>query len=579
VRDRRRRLLTLLVAVLTGLVVAAPATGQDPAPVDLGVYGAPIRFAAPEGVTIELGSGRRLVDTLEVRPHPGGAGVVVIAEMDMEDYVAGIAEMPAGWPLDALKAQAVAARTYAWYQITRGTFERRGLGYDMCPTVACQVFRGREIVETPGVGQNWQRAVDETAGEVLLWDGAPILARYFSTSGGATRNNEDVFPSEGPYPYLKGIDDPDDAVSPVHRWEAVFTRAQFDDLLSRGQTLAAAAPIADAVVDKRPGGEPDVVRVTGRDGEVVEVTAGQLRDFLNDTAPANFPDDFPGPRSDGRRLPSTVPSSRFEIVVTDDHVRLDGSGWGHGVGLGQYGAKGKAERGLTYRDILATYYNGLQPETPDALPDRIRVGLADDAADLTIAADGPLTVTVGETTITDRALGTWSIATAPDRTVRLQAPTGYGAPLVVDTTTTSRARPLAVETVQLETVVNKSTELALQVRRDGEVVGQRDLGIVAAGRHTIPWPLDTDAGDLVPGTYDVALLATDEEGAVAGGPATVEVVAVTAPGPATSLLAPLDPTPRPQPPWALLVLAGLAGAAAGAVAGRVLGAGRREVAG
>ncbi len=508
----------MLLALVVVSTTAASAQQADDAPVDLGLYDAPIRFEAPDGVTIELGSGRRLVDTVEVRPGPTD-GATVIADMTMQDYVAGVAEMPARWPLEALKAQAVAARTYAWFQMGLGTFA--GRGYDICATTACQVFRGREVVETPEVGQFWQQAVDETAGEVLLYAGEPILARYFSTSGGQTRNNEDIFPSSGPRPYLVGVDDPDDAVSPLHRWQAVFTRDQFDALLARGETLSAVSPIADARVDKQPGGVADVVVVTGRDGAEADVTAGELRDFLNTVAPDLYPDDFPGPRSDGNSLPSTVPSSRYEIVVTDTQVVLDGQGWGHGVGMGQYGAMGKAERGLTYDEILAAYYNGLTPETSPAMPERIRVGLADDVDEVSLTADGPVRVTVAGRVIADRALGTWSVAAGPDGTVRLVAPTGYGVPLVMSRTTVDDRHPELDQTVTLETVVNKTTEVTLLVERAGRTLATRDLGILPSGRHRVDWAPE----DLLrkPGPYELTLRVVDEAGDEDGAPVVVDV--------------------------------------------------------
>jgi SpoIID/LytB domain protein len=587
---RSRRIRTLVasivsiasIAALIAVVALTPAAAAQEAAdppagpdVDLGVYGVPLRFHAPDGIVMTLGSDRRLVDTFEVRPHPDGTGLIAIAEMDMEEYIEGIGEMPASWPLEALKAQAVAARTYAWYQINLGSFPRRGVGYDICATTACQVFRGRSVVETPETGQNWQQAVAETQGEVLVYDGDPILARYFSTSGGQTRNNEDVFSREGPFPYLKGRPDPDDAISPLHTWQVDFTREQFDDLLSRGDTLSEVSPVDSVEVVPMGPGVADRVVVTGQNGEEREVTAGQLLAFLNDLAPDVYPGEFPGPRSDGGRLPSTIPSSRYTVEVTDDQIVFDGSGWGHGVGLGQYGAKAKAERGLGYREILGFYYNGLQPETPDALPDRVRVGLADDVGEITVRGDGPLEVTAGGTTVTARALGTWRIADAGDRTARLLAPAGYGAPLVAGPTTSSRSAPLTLETVTLETVVNKASELRLEVTAaDGAPVSTRDLGVVDPGRARVPWrPITDDGAPLQAGDYQVALVATDEGANQAGDPVQVRVVGISGADAASSLLPPAVPATEPRSvepvPVALAVVVGAAlGGLLGSTAGR-----------
>lgn len=571
--ERRRTVRTVATAVLaTGLAVGllVPASGQDvdpladDDPVDLGAFAAPVRVEAPEGAVIELGSGRRLVDTLELRPSPVGDGLVVVAEMGLEDYVAGIAEMPARWPMEALKAQAVAARTYAWFEMAQGSWRARGLPYDICATTSCQVFRGHEVVEGP-FGDRWARAVAETAGQVLVHDGGPALARYFSTSGGATRDNEDVFPSSGSYPYLRGVEDPDDAISPFHEWQVVFDRDDFDALLARGDTLAVATPVADVEVVQVPDGRPDRVVVTGTDGTVAEVTAGQLQAFLNSLAPELHPDRYPGPRRDGGRLPTTVPTTRYTVEVTDDRVVLDGSGWGHAVGLGQYGARGKAQRGMDHVEILATYYNGLRPVTTPDTPDRIRVGLADDVDELAIRAEGPVTVRAGDTVLTTRAFGDWRAAAA-DGAIDLVAPPGTGAPLVAATTTTPRTRPFPVEVVTVETAVSRPAELVVEVRSGDELLGRRSLGVHDRGRHTADVALATvaDGAPLAPGPHAVALVAVDEDGSRAGAPASIEVLPVGA-GTMASALAGQDPLPAPDgaPP----VVPALLGLGAGAVAG------------
>ncbi|HEX9766571.1 MAG TPA: SpoIID/LytB domain-containing protein, partial [Nitriliruptorales bacterium] len=438
----RAGVMAALVAMhATGAVLAAPpAAAQQPVePVDLGRYAGPLRFEAPDGGVLELGDGRRYAGAVEVLLSADGE-LTVVNDVDIETYVEGIAEMPARWPLEALKAQAVAARTYAWYQATRSAFD----GYDICDTTACQVFRGREVVETPEVGQRWAQAVAATAGEVLLYEDTPILARYFSTSGGHTFDNEDVFPSSGPFPYLVGVADPDDAVSPLHTWQVVFSRQQFDAIALRGAQLPSVVPVADVERRPQPDPTPDRIVVTGRNGATLEITAGELRDFLNAAAPAAFPDAFPGPRTDGLRLPTTVPSGRFDVVVTDDAITLNGSGWGHGVGMGQWGAMGKADRGLSHAEILAAYYNGLDPTTSPELPDRIRVGLSNIGDRVAITSTSVFTISTGDQVLIERGLGTFAIDAAADRTLALTAPPGHGAPLVLSQVTPNRTRPFLV---------------------------------------------------------------------------------------------------------------------------------------
>lgn len=684
----------LAVALLFVLAAPVPVWAQDDvdpmAPVDLGVFGEPIRFEAADGTTLSTGAGRRLIETVEVRANPSRSGLVVIADQSTDTYVEGIAEMPTRWPAAALQAQAIAARTYAWYQINLGTFQRRGLGYDICATTACQVFRGRDVVETPEFGQNWAAAVAATSGKVLTFDDGPILARYFSTSGGQTRNNEDIFASEGAFPYLKGIDDPFDAISPLHTWQAVFTRAQFDDLLSRGETLAAAVPVASVDVQKRGGGQPDLVTVTqapsvtppvpatetstdeptaastptgatapapspapsptrsaspkpsprptpkpspsgsaspsssptasptpgdtqptptetspeptesdnpilplperpgiGRPpGGVfrvlaavaadepappppasVTVTAGDLRSFLNSVAPQVYPGEFPGPRGDGGTLPSTLPSSRYTVDVRDDVVVVNGTGWGHGVGMGQYGAYGRALEGQSAEQILAAYYNGLKPTAASGLPERVRVGLTDDADVLDLVADGPMRVLVGDTVIAETAIGGWQVRDAGDDTMTLVAPAGYGVPLVVSRTLASRSAPFDLEPIVVSAVVNKTARARLVATDDdGEVVGERALGVVAPGRTQIRVS-PQDLG--VSGNIALAILAIDEIGIEAGTAVLVEVITSTSTGPPASLLGVLAeslPAPEPGPDRSRLALVGLLGLLAGLLA-------------
>jgi len=256
-RPARTARIVAGVAVAVAFVLARPAAALDEGP---------LRFEGDEDTILELGDGRRFLDTLELRETP--QGTVLVNELPTDLYVAGLSEMPTRWPMEALKAQAVAARTYAWYSIENASWE----GYDLCASVACQVFRGGDAFLGPSTGNRWLEAALATSGEVLVDDdGRPVLARYFSTSGGRTYANEDVFPSDGVHDHLVSIDDPFDVASPVHRWQARFTREEFDAILSRGDTLWAATPVVEV---ERVGAVDDpsaTVRVTGVDGaKVVE---------------------------------------------------------------------------------------------------------------------------------------------------------------------------------------------------------------------------------------------------------------------------------------------------------------------
>ncbi|MGH3443384.1 MAG: SpoIID/LytB domain-containing protein, partial [Nitriliruptorales bacterium] len=512
--------------------------------VDLGAYEAPLRADAADGAALVLGHDDheigRYGERLEVRL--GSRDLVVVNDVSMSTYVEGLAEVPTSWPAEALKAQAVAARTYAWWSIRRAAFD----GYDICATVACQVFHGRSVVEGPD-GDRWAAAVAATEEMALTFDGAPILARYFSTSGGATRSNEHVFPSDGAYPYLKGVDDPEDAVSPLHRWRVAFTREEIDAVFAEGRRLRQVVPLASAELIPAGGGQTDRLRLTSAEGTSVVLRASDFRAFVSGTAAELFPDRFPSERPDGRRLPLTLPSSRFGLTVTPDEVVVDGRGYGHGVGMSQYGAKGKADAGWSFDEILAAYYGGIQP-APSDVPERVRVGVRTDLETVRLRSEEPFTVRAGAELITDRALGTWTVRRAADRTMRLVAPPGYGAPLVVSPTTASAGAPYEIQTIQLETVVNKPAEVFLHVTdAGGEVVLRQRVGVLDPGRHRTTWDLDGPDGQLAPGVYDAALRAVDETGEEAGPSVPVEIRAVT-PGEVQASLLGAAPVPDRGPP-------------------------------
>jgi SpoIID/LytB domain protein len=498
------RVLLAAVLLASVLPVGSAAAADGSIRVD-----GDVRFEVAGGGVLVVDGQRRFRDTVELR----ATGPTLINELSMEDYVAGVAEMPSRWATEALKAQAVAARTYAWYSIGLGTFD----GYDICASTACQVFRGADVVLDEG--ERWQAAVDDTAGEVLVDDrGEPILARYFSTSGGSTYANEEVFPSSGSRDYLVAIDDPDDQASPYHRWTVRFSREEFDEILGRGETLAAVAPV-DTV--ERIGAVTDQdasFRVTGTSGAQAEVAAVDLRDFLSRVAPSVYPSRFPTARSDGLRpLPTTIPSTRFVVEVGDDEVVVEGQGWGHGVGMGQYGARGRADRGEDYTSILAAYYGGLAPTVPADAPDTIRVGMDADEV-VTIQGDREVVITDADgTVVVALALGAWT-ATRDGGGWSLAPPAGSDAELQVTATRAVEALFSVTDAVTVEAEVNKPVLLRLEVRdATGTVVNERTLGTAEAGTHAATWRfLDDDGQAVSAGDYEVALLATDALGTTSG---------------------------------------------------------------
>src|SRR4051812_13849878 len=169
-------------------------------------FTAPLQVAGANGMTT-LGGHGTYRGVLEFSPGVF-SGLSVINSVTLDDYVQGVvpAESPATWPLEALKAQAIAARTYA---ITTS----RGADFDQYADTRSQVYRGVPV-ETPASNQ----AVTETRGQVVTYQGRPITTYFFSTSGGRTEDVENSFAGAAPEPYLVSVDDPYDSVSPRHRW-------------------------------------------------------------------------------------------------------------------------------------------------------------------------------------------------------------------------------------------------------------------------------------------------------------------------------------------------------------------------
>ncbi|HSJ50673.1 MAG TPA: SpoIID/LytB domain-containing protein [Actinomycetota bacterium] len=372
-----RRLAGVAIVILTACTSSPPADERDapaspsPSPSDAVVQPGQtsVRAAPPDGGSFLVrGSypptGSRCVDAEPRRllaRYPGDVTVEraddgslsLMVTVPFERYLEGIAEVPPSWPRAALEAQAVAARSYALARIGWNGPEGGTPDQTICATTACQVYRGIPVPRTPEV-RRWYRAVRHTAGQVLLFEGRPADTVYFSTSNGSTLGNDEVFGS-APLPYLRPVPEEDDGASPTSRWTA---RVPFEDL---GRFLGAAG--------QWPA-RRSITTVT-LEGSTVEVSGGRVtrsmelstfRDAVNTWAPCLMPHRYPGPSSRGTPLPVTVPSRWMDLTTERGTVVMTGRGWGHGVGMVQWGAYGKALRGMAAADILAHYYGGLRPE-------------------------------------------------------------------------------------------------------------------------------------------------------------------------------------------------------------------------
>jgi stage II sporulation protein D len=298
--------------------------------------------------------------------------------LPFDRYLEGIAEVPSSWPRAALEAQAIAARSYALATTGWNGDEGDPLDEPICATASCQVYRGVPVPPDPA-HRRWVRAVHRTDGKVLLHDGRLATTVYFSTSNGRTYANEEVFGSS-PLPYLRSVSESDDDASPTSRWRV---RLPFDDL-TRFLRAAGLWPRGRAISVARPRG-PSLTLRGG--GAMRSIDAADLRDAVNTWAPCLRPGRYP-PETPRGTLPLTIPSLWLHLSPTESALVVTGRGWGHGVGMVQWGAYGKARKGLSASDILAYYYGGLRPQDHPE-PGEIRVRVTSGLTVLRISPSGP----------------------------------------------------------------------------------------------------------------------------------------------------------------------------------------------
>ena len=283
----------------------------------------PVRVSSLNKVVLVNGTSYR--GWVELRKKTNGL-LLVVNDLDLEDYLKGViaAEVPPNWEIDALKAQAVASRTYALN-------EKRRYGnrpYHILATIDSQMYSGVRSEYPKAV-----LAVIETKGLVLVHEGKLIPAFYHANCGGHTENASELWGIDAPY--LKGVDCECQRILKSELWEKRFTIPQFLDTLKRaGYPLSDISDISVASVT--PAGRVKNVALRSKYGSTI-VPAEILRSALGSTV---------------------VPSLFFELELTDGEVVFSGRGKGHGVGLCQWGAHEMAGQGHDFRSILLHYYPG-----------------------------------------------------------------------------------------------------------------------------------------------------------------------------------------------------------------------------
>ncbi len=252
-----------------------------------------------------------------------------VVSMELEDYVAGVVlgEMPADFPLEALKTQAVVARTFTSKMDLSG---KKHTGYTVCTDPACcQAYCSvPEYLNKGGTQEAVDKvllAVQQTSGQILLYGGELIEATYFSCSGGRTEDAQAVWGTE--VSYLQAVDSPGEEDAKYYTDTVTFTCAQFEQLLGTDLT-----------------GQPE-----NWIGEITYTDGGGVATILLDGQ------SFTGTQL---RQKLGLRSTAFVITVLGDTITLTTKGFGHRVGMSQYGARAMATSGSEYTQILSHYYPG-----------------------------------------------------------------------------------------------------------------------------------------------------------------------------------------------------------------------------
>ena len=263
--------------------------------------------------------------------------MLVVTELDLEEYVKGVvpAEMNPDWHLEALKVQAIAARTYAIYQMRQGAKK----DFDILASTKDQVYQGRS-----GRNASVVRAVEQTRNLILTYGELPIFAAYHSTAAGPTEDAMYVWSSVD-VPYLKGVECPFDMDSPHYQW-----RTDVSIPVLEGRLREEGFPIG-VIASMNPtsytrSGRVAQVRILHSDGELL-LRGEDLRRVVGYV---------------------TLASTMFDFELAGLRIQFTGRGAGHGVGLCQWGAKELAERGYTAETILRYYYPGTDIRTLTSLP-------------------------------------------------------------------------------------------------------------------------------------------------------------------------------------------------------------------
>ena len=355
-----------------------------------------------------------------------GGNLTVVNVVELEDYINGVAcyEMGREWPLEALKAQAICARTYVMKNLNK----HDSYGFDICTTANCQVYYGMGTKRVDyGPSEVSMRAVDETAGQVIKYNGRLAEVFYSSSFGGASEDAKNVWGTDtvSEYPYLCGVEDPYEADlndrNDMSPWTKTYTAAQLTQQLQKhglgigtsvksleltysqlgnviravvrwanGQSTTISASNIRSRFDVRsirftvngmgtgdvpsvpsqpPAGEGIFMNgstsVDSLEGKYVITDSGSVSALGGNTyiiSGTGSVTEFGQGRADGESSAVTQPTQPGSgtVTVSGNSYTFSGGGWGHQVGMSQYGANAMARRGYSASEIIMFYFPGVQ---------------------------------------------------------------------------------------------------------------------------------------------------------------------------------------------------------------------------
>ncbi len=280
-------------------------------------------FPSEEGGVLKV-NGKSYRGRIRIQKSTNG-GIDVINVLGLEEYLYGVVpkEMSPRWSSEALMAQAIVARSYAVYQ----KMKNENKDYDVYSTTYSQVYGGLDVESEYSNG-----AVDKTRGKILIYDNQPVLAYFHSNSGGRTENAKNVWTAD--VPYLKGIPDSYSTKAPNYLWTLFLSLDEIKVALNkRGFSIGDIYEITAFEVS--PSGRVKRVKIFHSGGESI-LTGNNFRIKVD---------------------PTMIKSTLFTMTKERNGISFNGKGYGHGVGLSQWGAYVMAKEGHSYRDILRHYYS------------------------------------------------------------------------------------------------------------------------------------------------------------------------------------------------------------------------------